>query len=105
VGRRLYRATEGPRHVGPKRRHAMVGLGLEFEPGARSGMTPSSGARSAVRERKGRREGRRVGPARLGKEERSRLGRMGCAGRKEKKEKAGWLDLAGRKGERRKRKR
>jgi hypothetical protein len=61
----------------------VVGLRLESEPGARSGMTPTSGARLAARERRERGVGWAVGP---GKE-----GEAGWAarGEKRKKEKAG----------------
>jgi hypothetical protein len=71
VGRRLYRAAEGPRRAGSGRRaggggaRAMAGLGLEFEPGLRSGTSPTGGSRLAAREKKGRRElgaGWAVGP-------------------------------------------
>jgi hypothetical protein len=68
VGRQLYRAAQGASTCGPgaprgRRRHAVVGLGVEPESSSRSGKDPTGGARLAVRER-GRGE-RRVGPARL----------------------------------------
>jgi hypothetical protein len=57
-----------------------AGSGSNPKSGSRSGMDPTGGACLAVRER-GREEERRVG---LGKEGAKRLGRLGCAGEKEK---------------------
>jgi hypothetical protein len=86
-----------------RRRRAAAGLGLESEPSARSGMTPTGGFCLAVRERKGRRDGALVRP--LGRETRAtQLGRLGRAGREKKKWPVG-LGLAGEKGEREKKKR
>jgi hypothetical protein len=97
AGRRLYWAAEGPRLAGPGRRasrggaRAVAGLGLKSEPGARSGMTPTGGARLAVRERKGR----RGVPVGLG-----RRNWAGWAARGGEKKRPAGLGLAGGKGER-----
>jgi hypothetical protein len=76
VGRRLYRAAEGPRRADPGRRaggdgaRAVTGLELESEPGARSGTSPTGGSRLAVREKKGGERGKEresgPGPKRKG---------------------------------------
>jgi hypothetical protein len=85
VGRWLYRAAEGASTCGPGvprglRRRASAGL--RIEPGSRSGMTPTGGARLVVREWKGEESAGLGGLGRAGGE-RKHKGRLGWALREE----------------------